>query len=72
MLTSDLKAFPESFPGDGRNTLRIPLKLHAHRLRFERSDTRRELDVSAPLPEHFARALDAFGIAWADEGGLGM
>ena len=66
MLTSDLKALP----GGRRNALRIPLKLHAHRLRFERPDTGRELDVSAPLPEHFARALDAFGIAWTDDGGL--
>jgi len=53
----------KAFPGD---LVRTPLKLHARRLRFTRPDTGTELDVSAPLPQHFASALLAFGIPWDD------
>jgi RluA family pseudouridine synthase len=62
MLSSEQKAFPGEAAG-----ARIPLKLHARRLRFTRPDLGVDLDVTAPLPAHFASALATFGFDWHED-----
>ncbi|MEM6891269.1 MAG: RluA family pseudouridine synthase [Pseudomonadota bacterium] len=41
------------------------LHLHARMMRFEHPDTRREVTVSAPLPEHMAQSWATFG--WSED-----
>jgi hypothetical protein len=41
---------------------RVPLKLHAARLALELPRRGRAWDARAPLPPHFAAALEVFGL----------
>jgi len=42
--------------------LRIPLKLHAARLRLALPDQGKKWDASAPLPAHFLAALETLAV----------
>lgn len=47
---------------------RVPLKLHAARLALELPRRGRAWDARAPLPPHFAAALEVFGLPPPSEG----